>query len=491
MKSFNLEQCCHWLGNSVKNNPTDIKEKTKENAKEIMITGISIDTRTLKPGDLYVAIIGENLDGHQFVLEAEKKGASAVLISNPSLPAISSLSIPIIEVPDTLLALGQLALHYRRQFNCLIGALTGSCGKTSVKEMIAKIIAVKGPSLSNKGNLNTEIGVPLTLFNLEETHQRAIVEMGARKKGDIRYLMGIAEPMVTLITNAGVAHMEIFGSQFGIAEAKGEIYSELNIQGTAVINLDEQYANYWKGLLKSQKIITYGFNPEADVTVDIIEENILGSRLQLKTFLGDIEINLSTPGKHSISNAMAAASVALGLGVDLSDVKAGLEAFVPVSGRLQSKMTQKGVRIIDDTYNANPYSVKAAIDVLANFPGSTIFVMADMLELGPDTEKLHYEMGSYAKLKGIKHLLGLGPLTQHAVRGFGENAQHYTDKKSLMHDLLKMNDLLNLRESAKTSMGEDTAPLGTATVLVKGSRGMKMEEVVSTLLSQLKEVNVC
>lgn len=441
------------------------------------ISNFCSDSRKVQPGDFFVAILGERVDGHEFLAEAQRKGAVGALVSRAVLGERSGLTdlaglsdmsnFPLFKVPDTIQALGEIARQHRQHFSLPMAAITGSCGKTTVKEMLASILNTKGKCLANHGNLNTEVGVPVTLLRLEPQHQFAVIEMGACKKGDIRYLMRMASPTITLITNASVAHIGVFGSTTQIVEAKGEIYAELDQSGKAVFNLDEPSVHYWQNLLKGQKQITYGFHPDAMIRCDILKQTETGSVVNLKTPQGEVTVNLSAAGRHNISNAMAATAMALemglGMGLSLENVKTGLEAFLPVSGRLQMKWGPQGARIIDDTYNANPASVKAALAVLQAYPGHKIFVMGDMLELGNDAALMHQEIGKEAKRLGISNLLGFGTLTENTIRAFGENGKHFQDKSSLieaLHDLIQ-------KES---------------TVLVKGSRGMRMEEIVQAFV---------
>lgn len=429
--------------------------------------GVSTDTRSLNKGNLFVAIKGERVDSHDLLEEAEANGAAAALVDHP----VQS-TLPLLQVSNTILALGLLAKRYRQGFTIPIAAITGSCGKTSVKEMLASILSVHGPILASEGNLNTEIGVPLSLLRLNPEHRFGVIEMGARKKGDIQYLMGLVSPDVTLITNAGSAHVEIFGSERGIAEAKGEIYTCLKPDGLAVINADDGFADYWKGLLKTQKILTFGLNTPANVTCQNIALTETSSEFELLTSNGSIAIQLKVPGKHNISNALAAASAAEALMVPLSEIAMGLKRFTPVSGRLQFKQGLQGCRLLDDTYNANPASVQAALAVLAAYSGEKIFVMGDMLELGVEAPHLHQLMGETALRLGIQKLFGFGKLTINAVQAFGSQARHYTDKATLISEL-------------KPYLESNT------TVLIKGSRSMRMEEVVQALLESNREKNPC
>jgi len=368
---------------------------------DTLCTGVAIDSRSISKGDLFVALKGERVDGHAFISEAEARGASGVLVSE----AVQT-TLPVLQVSDTLKALGQFAKSYRNRFDIPIIAVTGSCGKTTVKEMSFRILSKAGSVLANKGNLNTEIGVPLTLLKLKPEHQMAVIEMGARQQGDIAYLMQLVSPTVSIITNAGVAHMEIFGSEQGIAKAKGEIYQYLKKDGIAVINADDQHAPYWRSLLQGQRVITFGLDAMTDVTSSHLIEEPTHSSFELVTDAGSIKICLPVPGKHNVMNALTAAAGALG--ISLEHIQAGLQSFVPVAGRLQNKVGLMGARIIDDSYNANPASVRAALTVLSQYPGQKICILGDMFELGPKTADLHYEMGVLAKQLKIDKLLCVG-----------------------------------------------------------------------------------
>lgn len=459
MQPLKLSILAKWL--KISNQDLSETERNK------LITGISTDSRTIKENDVFVAIVGEQFDGHQFIQQAEAKGAAAIIASKKI-----QTKLPLLMVKDSIEALGIIAREYRKQFSIPIAAVTGSCGKTTVKEMISSILSAHGKSLASRGNLNTEIGLPMTLMELDSSIETAVIEMGARKPGDIRYLMGIAAPTVTMITNAGVAHMGIFGSEKGIVEAKGEIYACLDPKGTAVLNVDEPNVNYWKSLIKTQEMLTFGFSEDASVTAFCSKETEAFSVFTLKTPKGSIEIRLTAPGRHNISNAMGASATALAMGISLDSIKRGLEAFLPVTGRLQIKMGQQGVRIIDDTYNANPVSVKAALAVLAAYPGQKTVVLGDMFELGDDAPRFHREIGQEIKRLGISSFYGVGALTEHAVQAFGEKGKHFENKASLIQEL-------------KPALNRNQ------TILIKGSRGMKMEEVVQALMETRQENHPC
>jgi UDP-N-acetylmuramoyl-tripeptide--D-alanyl-D-alanine ligase len=436
-----------------------------------IVKDIVTDSRKISPGSLFIAIPGARVDGHDFIREAEQQGAVGVVVSR-SLDT----RLPTLLVSDTVLALGKLAKAYRQFFNIPIVAITGSCGKTTVKEMLTCILSEQGSVLSTQGNLNTDIGVPLTLLRLLPEHQYAVIEMGARKKGDIQYLMGLTMPLVTMITNAGVAHQAVFGGQEGIARAKGEIFECLQPGGTAIINADDNYAEYWQSLLNTKQLVLNFGIASSKKLPDIFCKNInldpTISQFELHTDIGEIKIQLNTPGQHMVQNAIAAAAAARSLDISLLKIKSGLEKFSPIAGRLQFKQGILGAVVIDDTYNANPVSMRAALAVLATSLSKQIFVMGDMVELGEDEEKIHAEIGINAKNLGIDKMFGVGPLTALAVKAFGKNATHYSDKNSLIQAL-------------KTEMNQET------TVLIKGSRFMQMEDIVLALTTHSQETQSC
>lgn len=438
---------------------------------DCIIKDVKTDSRQVTKGTLFIAIPGARVDGHDFIREVEAKGAVGIVVSRPV-----DTKLPTLLVSDTVHALGQFAKAYRNKFQLPIVAITGSCGKTTVKEMLSCILGEQGPVLFPQGNLNTEVGVPLTLLRLLPEHQYAIIEMGARQKGDIKYLMDLVRPSIAIITNAGVAHQEIFGSKEGIAKAKGEIFEYLQSSGTAIINADDEFSDYWRGLLKpEQRVLKFGIENSKN-SPNIFGKNITlestVSHFELHTDIGAIEIYLNTPGLHMVQNAITAAAAARALDISLLKIKSGLEKFLPVAGRLQFKKGAAGVSIIDDTYNANPVSMRAALAVLAKLPGKQIFVMGDMVELGDSAEKLHDEVGSDAKNLGIHKMFGVGPLTALAVHAFGKNAMHFSNKKMLI-------------EALKSEINSDT------TILIKGSRFMRMEDVVLALTTDCQEKSSC
>jgi UDP-N-acetylmuramoyl-tripeptide--D-alanyl-D-alanine ligase len=428
-------------------------------------TAVSKDTRDLVDGSLYVAIKGERFDGHEFVGQASAAGAAGALVSERQ-----SVQIPQICVNDTRLALGELAAYWRQLFNGKLVGVTGSNGKTTVKEMLRSILvhAVGADHvLSTTGNLNNDIGMPMTLLSLRQQHRFAVIEMGANHPGEIDYLTHIAKPHVAVITNAGPAHLEGFGSIEKVASSKAEIYTGLVDGGTAVINADDAYADFWKSICKQlgddKHIITFSMRDEsADVSADLTRTNGK-TAIQMKTPLGNGVIQLAVPGRHNVMNALAAAAVAVALGVSLEDIIKGLDAFGGVSGRLATCFTSGGARIINDTYNANPQSLYAAMDVLAASDGDTWLVLGDMAELGDDKEELHRQAGEQARALGIRHLLATGDLARYAVESFGGDAQFFQDRQQLIEQL-------------------EQGITGNSVVLVKGSRSMGMEQIVNALL---------
>ena len=436
--------------------------------RDVLCESVGSDSRNIIKNQLFVAIKGERFDGNAYAAEAIRQGAAAALISDIKLSDANTQARPIVLVADTRLALGQLASYWRATFTLPLVAVTGSNGKTTVKEMLAAILQVttldasaSRAVLATQGNLNNDIGVPMTLLKLRKQHAYAVIEMGMSHEGEIRYLTNIAKPNVAVVNNAGTAHIGEVGSREGIARAKGEIFEGLGSDGIAVINADDVFADYWKSLNPDRKIITFGLNAKADVTASYQEINA-ASQITLTTPNGKFDFSLNLLGKHNVSNALAASACAFALGVSNVDIARGLESFAGVKGRLQRKAGLNGASLIDDTYNANPDSMRAAIDVLASQQSKQIFVMGDMAELGADTAQMHAGVGLYAKQKGISELLAFGEFSQLACQEFGINAQHFTSLEALVLCL-------------KNSMQANT------TVLVKGSRFMQMERVVDAI----------
>lgn len=421
--------------------------------------GVSTDTRTLQRGALFCALRGPNFDGHDHCATAAQRGAVGALLEHEV-----DTQLPILIVPDTQQALGALARAWRRRFAIPVVGITGSNGKTTVKQMLASILGVDKPVLATSGNLNNEIGVPQTLFQLDRTHRYAVVEMGASQLGDIATLAAIAEPDVGVITLCAPAHLEGFGTIEQVARTKGEIYSALPADGIAVINLDDDFAAYWRKIAGERQVLTFGFSTEADVHASAIETRGPGQgmRFTLHAQTDSVAVALPFDGHHNVANALAAAAAALALDIPLEVIRQGLETASNVGGRLRVCKGILGAQIIDDTYNANPASLRAALSVLATAAGEKWVVLGDMGELGPEARDMHEQLGREARELGIDRLYALGPLAAAAARGFGARAQSYSDI-----------DLLNaaLVESLD----------GDVTVLIKGSRFMRMERVTAAL----------
>jgi UDP-N-acetylmuramoyl-tripeptide--D-alanyl-D-alanine ligase len=437
----------------------------KRLGESVEVQSVGTDSRAIVNDQLFVAIKGENFDGNTYAVDAIKQGAAAVLVSDAHTTAS-----PAIVVEDTRLALGQLAQYWRNQFALPLIAITGSNGKTTTKEMLTAILSTATKDAqkvhATVGNLNNDIGLPLTLLNLRKEHTYAVLEMGMNHLGEIDYLTRIAQPTVALINNAGTAHIGELGSRDNIAKAKGEIFNGLSADGVAVLNVDDAFFAYWQSLNTGKKIVTFGLNNAADITAVYQEIDGL-SHMQLTTPNGAINFNLNVSGKHNISNALAASAAAFALGVSNQDIADGLQNMQAVHSRLQRKPGLSDALLIDDTYNANPDSMKAAIDVLTAMGTQSIFVMGDMGELGTEAAKMHAQIGLYAKQKGVAKLLAFGELSANAASSFGDGAQHY----------LVLEDVI---AQAKRLMQKNV------TVLVKGSRFMKMERVVNALTNQTK-----
>jgi UDP-N-acetylmuramoyl-tripeptide--D-alanyl-D-alanine ligase len=428
--------------------------------EDVLFTSVSNDSRGDKHGQLFVAMRGERVDGHDFALSAIEHGAAAAMVSH-ALPGLTSGLL----VQDTRRALGDLAAWWRGKFTIPLAAITGSNGKTTVKEMLAAILRVTAGGedkvLATVGNLNNDIGLPLTLLKLRAQHRYAVAEMGMNHFGEIRYLTRLACPTVALVNNATSAHLGGLGSVEGIAQAKGEIFEGLAADGVAIINADDRFAAYWKTLADGKRILTFGIEQPADVSATFVLQAEY-SDLQLQTPLGEAALRLPVAGRHNVCNALAATATAIAMNIPLADVVAGLAAFGGVKGRLQQKIGVGGAVVIDDTYNANPASVKAAIDVLAARAGKKLLVLGDMGELGDEAAAMHADIGAYARDAGIDALFALGELSREMVRVFGSGARHYATPEALAADLM-----------AGMHAGVN--------VLVKGSRFMRMERVVDLI----------
>ncbi|MGE5168544.1 MAG: UDP-N-acetylmuramoyl-tripeptide--D-alanyl-D-alanine ligase [Deltaproteobacteria bacterium] len=426
------------------------------------VTGIFTDTRKPVAGGLFVALKGENFDAHDFLAQAKHGGAAAALVARPV-----AVDLPQVVVADTLLALGDLASAVRAQRRARVAGITGSNGKTTVKTLLASILSVCGKTHVNAGNLNNEIGLPLSILSMPEDAQFAVLEMGAGKPGDIEYLAGVARPEIALVNNIGPAHLERMGSLEGIAQTKGAIYAALPAHGTAVINADDAFADYFTGVAGTRRVLRFGLEHAADVRAEI---RSVGneSHFDLVAPSGRVGVNLPLAGRHNVMNALAAAALALAFDAPLDAIRRGLESAPAVAGRLSRHAMPGGWTLIDDSYNANPGSTAAAIATLAGETASTgsgeaWLVLGDMRELGPDAAALHARTGALAREQGIARLYAVGEMSAHAATAFGSGARHFASQQELI-----------------AALAADV-PAGV-TVLVKGSRGSAMDRVVQALL---------
>ena len=421
-------------------------------------SGVSIDTRTLQPGNLFIALEGPNFDGADYLDKAAAAGAVGAVVNRHV-----DCDLPQIVVADSRLALGQLGATWRDRQDVLLVAITGSNGKTTLKEMTRAILERVGPTLATAGNLNNDIGMPLMLTRLDVTHRYAVIEMGANHAGEIGYLVSLAKPQVVALANAGPAHLEGFGSIEGVARAKGEILTGLPRPRTAILNADDKFFGYWQELASDIRVLSFGTGEAADIRARNIELFASGSRFDLHMPDRDpVSVSLSLSGEHNVRNACAAAAICAALGVETRTIADGLADVLPVGGRLAEIAGSNGTTLIDDSYNANPTSVAAAAGILGAAEGRTIFVLGDMGELGADAEAMHREAGGAIRDAGVDCLLATGPLSRAAVEGFGEGGEWFDGVGELIE---RATDLL--------------AP-GT-TVLVKGSRSAGMERVVMAL----------
>jgi UDP-N-acetylmuramoyl-tripeptide--D-alanyl-D-alanine ligase len=424
---------------------------------DLEVAGVAIDTRRLRPGDLFVAIRGEHVDGHDFARDAAARGATAALVTHQV-----DVDMPQVLVGDTQLALGDLASALRAQRDVRVIGITGSNGKTTVKTLTASILSRHGRTHVNAGNYNNELGLPLTLLAMPADSEYAVLEMGAGKPGDIAYLAAIARPDIGLVNTVAPAHLERMGSLEGVAETKGALYQALPNDGIAIINADDAFASFFEGLAGSRPTLHFGFGERVDVGADLLEQRVDGSRFLLRTPAGEAEVRLPLAGRHNVANALAASAIALALEVPLATIVDGLEQVPGVAGRLHSEAMPGAGTLIDDSYNANPGSVGAAIDTLALASGERWLVLGDMAELGTDARALHAGIGARAKAAGIERLFAVGPLSAAAVQAFGAGGEHHADKTALAAALIRQRH-------------------AGVTCLVKGSRSSGMEQVVAAL----------
>lgn len=419
---------------------------------DLAFTGITSDSRQVVPGMLFAALPGQTFDGHDHIEQAQERGAVAALVNH-----VVETDLPLLKVADVLAALGTLAGSWRNECTAKVVGITGSNGKTTVKEMVASILRQQGRVHATDGNFNNELGLPLTLFKLDKSHDYAVLEMGASNPGDIAYLAAIAQPEVGLVTNIGPAHLQGFINEEGVARAKGELFAALRCDGAAVMNADEPWLALWQGINQAGRIYYFGGEGESH-----IRAQAQGNGTVVITPLGEFNLKLPLPGEHNLTNALAATAVCLALDIPLADIKAGLEAVKPVPGRLSLVSAKSGWTVIDDTYNANPASLYAALQVLAKQGGEPWLVLGDMKELGADSRKMHAELGDAARSLGVKRLFALGDASVATVDAFGDMATHYDSRDGLIKDL-----------RAQLTPG--------VACLVKGSRSMGMEHVVNAI----------
>ncbi|TJY65336.1 UDP-N-acetylmuramoyl-tripeptide--D-alanyl-D-alanine ligase [Sinimarinibacterium sp. CAU 1509] len=428
--------------------------------EDVRFERVVIDSRVVAAGDLFVALRGEHHDGHGFVERALQAGAVAALVSD-----WVDASIPQLRVDDTLLGLQQMAAGWRQRFSMPVVAVTGSNGKTTTKQLLASVFAARGPVLATQGNLNNHIGVPLTLLALRESHRTAVIEMGANHAGEIAQLCELARPDVGVVTHAGDAHLEGFGSRDGVAKAKGEMFTALN-GGVAVINVDDVYAPLWRQMAQKASVLGFGLSDTADVQALDLHGDADATRFTLRTPSGKAAVHLPLPGRHNVMNALAAAACGVALAMDPTEIAEGLSRVEAARGRLNWHALAQGGRLLDDSYNANPTSLRAAMELLASLPGRRVLVLGAMAEVGADAVQRHYEAGQQARALGIDQLYAHGELARHAVQGFGDAGIYFESIDALIATL-------------RTQLGSDTV------VLVKGSRAAQMERVVAALTEQV------
>ncbi len=426
------------------------------------VSAVSIDTRSLQAGDLYIAIKGQHFDGHDFITQAEMQGAAAVMVEH-----LVDTDLPQLIVPDTRLGLAELARLWRQTSDAQLIAVTGSNGKTTVKEMLAAILSLNAPVLATHGNLNNDIGVPLTLLRLTEHHRYAVIEMGANHPGEIAFSSRYALANVAIFNNVGAAHLAGFGSLEGVAHAKGEIISGLSAEGTAILNRDDDFYPFWKELAASRRIVSFGFSEAADVSASNmamrIENQQFATSFVLHTATQTMPISLQLAGFHNVKNALAASAACLAVGIPLAQIKQGLESLTPVTGRLQPWIGRLGNLIIDDSYNANPSSLKVALEVLTQCAGDAWLILGAFGELGADSAKIHAQIGELIKSYQIKRLFAVGEQARYSVESFGAGGVFFESQADLIAHL-------------------NTCLTGQETLLIKGSRAQKMESIAASLV---------
>lgn len=454
--------------------------------RDITIAAISTDSRALAAEQVFLALKGPNFDGHKFVSQVADLGGVAVIVDHQV-----DISLPQVIVADTRIALGKIGAYVKAKVAPKTVGITGSSGKTTVKEMVAAILSRLGNVLATNGNFNNDIGVPLTLLRLTQEHDFAVIEMGANHIGEIAYTTNLVKPDVAIINNIAAAHLEGFGDLCGVARAKGEIFEGIPEGGVAVYNQDSKWADKWQWRLTGKKVRCFSCKENADVkvadikvaegtekaeqTADCYSANVTldhngCAHFELRTHIGHTDIALTIPGKHNVCNAVAAATIAIECGASLDDIKQGLAQMSPVKGRLNLYQLDDNCKLIDDTYNANVESMKAATELLASYSGYRVLILGDMGELGSDARSYHHEVGEHAKAQGIDKLLTLGVLSHSTADAFGENGQHFSSKEQLLASLKQL--LVN----------EERA----ISILVKGSRSAHMEHVVNEIIEWRK-----
>jgi UDP-N-acetylmuramoyl-tripeptide--D-alanyl-D-alanine ligase len=425
---------------------------------------VTTDSRTVEPGDLFVALAGDRFDGHDFVADVAQRGAAGVLVAR----RIGAVSVSQVIAGDTLAALSAFAHAWRRSFAGTVIGVTGSNGKTTVKEMAGAILKQLGPCVVTQGNLNNHIGVPLTLCRIEPSHRCAVIEMGANHLGEIAHLAKLAAPDVGLVINAGPAHLEGFGDLDGVARGKGEMFEALDGNATAVINGDDRYAALWRGLARrAGRIVTFGLRERADVSASDVRGRLdpdgFKTEFELSTPAGTRRITLGLAGEHNVTNALAATATAMAAGAGLDAVERGLSSMRAVSGRLEVRAALGGARLIDDAYNANPGSLRVGLQALSQVPGERWLVLGEMAELGTGGPRLHAELGAFARECGVTRLFAMGEGARPAVASFGEGASWHASGDEL---IAALKPLLH----------------PGLTVYVKGSRVNRLERVTAALV---------
>ncbi|KZN58190.1 hypothetical protein N473_05460 [Pseudoalteromonas luteoviolacea CPMOR-1] len=431
--------------------------------QNLAVANINTDTRTITNNEVFLALKGANFDGHKFVIEAKQKGAIAAIVSEP-------VDVDIVQfvVTDTRVALGQLGQAVMEQVAPKTVAITGSVGKTTVKEMTAAILSKRGKVLATKGNFNNDIGVPLTLLRLSEDDEYAVIELGANHIGEIAYTSGLTMPDVAVVCNVAPSHLEGFGSIEGIGQAKGEIFGGLKAGGVAIVNSDSEFAPMWEASLAGQSVKRFSMQDKLDVWAEDIQLDEFGcAAFNLCTEQTSHQVKLALPGKHNVMNAVIAASLTLPLGSTLSEIALALKDMPVVKGRVNVIDVSKTLRVVDDTYNANVRSVKAAIELLKDMPGTRVLALGDMAELGEDARAYHTEVGEFAKQQGIDAVFTLGVLSRNASEIFDKPNRHFSTREHMLEALSQF--IKNETEQC--------------TLLVKGSRSARMELLVADLIS--------